>query len=95
MPFDPLEEEEHVDMFDVIAEFNEDALSIDGYDDCIIGICEMFGRPPLIAYDRKKIIDKLAEDMTIDEAEEYFEFNIVGGWMGENTPVFIIRLDET
>lgn len=91
--FDPIEE--HVDIFDVISEFNEEALSVDGYDDCIIGMCEVFGRPPLIAYDRRKMIEKLAKDMTIEEAEEFFEFNIAGGWAGDNTPVFITRLDET
>jgi hypothetical protein len=27
--------------------------------------------------------------MTLEEAREYFEFNVVGAWVGETTPVYI------
>ena len=27
--------------------------------------------------------------MTNEEAIEYFEFNVVGAWMGEGTPIFL------
>ena len=27
--------------------------------------------------------------MSEDEAAEYFEFNVVGAWVGESTPVFV------
>jgi hypothetical protein len=84
----------NIDLFDYIAEINPEALSADGYDDCIIGMCHVFGRPPLIAYDRGKIIKKLMSDgMTVEEAEEYFEYNIAGSWVGENTPVYITVLN--
>jgi hypothetical protein len=29
--------------------------------------------------------------MTNEEAEEYFEFNVQGAWMGETTPAFITQ----
>ena len=29
------------------------------------------------------------EDMTHEDAIEYFEFNVIGTWVGDNTPVFI------
>ena len=74
---------------DVIAEVCPEALKMDGYDDCIMGLCHQFGRPPVIAYDRDKVIKKLMKDMTWEEAEEYFEFNQIGAYMGEHTPVFI------
>jgi hypothetical protein len=74
---------------DVIAEVCPDALKMDGYDDCVIGLCHQFGRPPVIAYDRDKVIKKLMKDMTWEEAEEFFEFNQIGAYMGEYTPVFI------
>lgn len=84
-----------VDIFDVIAEINPEALSISGYDHCIIGIC-YFHSGNVIAYDRAKIIDTLRsrDGMTIEEADEFFEYNIRGSG-GDNTPVFIMRLDET
>ena len=30
--------------------------------------------------------------MDEDEAEEYFEFNVVGGWVGHGTPVFVTKM---
>ena len=90
-----------VSVFDYIAEINHEALSKDGYDDCIIGLCYSYNGT-VIAYDRKKMIDKIAQSgnghlagMGIEEAEEFFEYNIQGDYAGNNAPVFITRLDET
>jgi hypothetical protein len=33
--------------------------------------------------------------MTEEEAEEYFQFNVEGAWVGDNTPVFIEPLKIT
>jgi hypothetical protein len=44
---------------------------------------------PVVAYDRTIVIDILAREMTREEAEEFFEFNTIGSWMGDLTPVFI------
>ena len=92
-----IDDDASVDIFDVIAEINEEALSIDGLDDCIIGMCSVYGNTPIIAYDTEKIINTLRkrDGMTIEEAQEYFEFNISGSYVGENTPVFIAVLNET
>ena len=27
--------------------------------------------------------------MTQEEANEFFEFNVVGAWVGEQTPIFV------
>ena len=29
-------------------------LTMDGYDDCIIGVCTRFGQAPIVAYDRAR-----------------------------------------
>ena len=29
------------------------------------------------------------DGMTRDDAEEFFQFNTVGSWVGEKTPIFI------
>ena len=72
----------------------EGALVADGFDDCIRGIVRIFNRN-LVLYDTEKVIDKLEQQgMTHDEAIEYFEFNIVGAYMGEGTPGFAIFYDE-
>lgn len=80
----------NIDFADYMAEVNPESLFMKGFDDCIIGMCESADRLPIIAYDRNKIIKKLMkEGMTIEEAEEYFEYNILGSYVGENTPVYI------
>ena len=67
-----------------------DLLKMDGFDDCIVGICERFGMDAVLAYDREKVLAKLMTDgMTRDEAEEFFEYNQIGAWMGDKTPVFV------
>lgn len=72
-----------------IREEYPDCLFMDGYDDCIIGICHRFGQEPIIAYNRQKVIKKLEKHMTEEEAIEFHEFNQVGAYMGDKTPCFI------
>jgi hypothetical protein len=56
----------------LIEEYGEDLLFMDGYDDCIIGICHQFGRSDVIAYDNDKVITKMIkEGMTKEEAIEF------------------------
>lgn len=69
---------------------DEEALFMDGYDDCIVGICEQFGRPAVVAYDQTKVLAKLqSEGMSWEEFAEFHDFNQLGAWMGDFTPVFI------
>jgi hypothetical protein len=72
-----------------INELAEGAILLDGFDDCIIGITEEFGNGPRILYSKEKIINKLMEDMSEEESLEYFDFNIVGGYFGEQNPIFL------
>jgi hypothetical protein len=78
-------------ILELIQEHNPEALKADGFDDAIIGIASRCGQNDLIAYDVSKILMVLQErdGMTEDEAQEFFEFNIIGAYMGENTPIFI------
>lgn len=63
---------------------------MDGFDDCIAGIMYRYGQKPIVCYDRAKVIAQLGKDgMTEKEAEEYFEFNQMGAWVGDRTPCFI------
>tara|TARA_R110000803_G_C11989495_1_gene322005 strand:- start:56818 stop:57093 length:276 start_codon:yes stop_codon:yes gene_type:complete len=72
-------------------ELNPEALKCDGLDEAIVGISERFGQGSLLVYDVGKIIDILMtrDDMSHDEAIEWYEFNIVGAWMGDGTPIFM------
>ena len=69
-----------------------------GFDEAIIGYAEVWtgeGRGVVMAYDRDKCIDVLVERDGMDRAEavEYFEFNVVGAYVGETTPCFITMGD--
>lgn len=85
-----------MDKMEWIEIFNEEALTADGFDDAIIGIGELCGHPSLVAYDRDKCIQVLMDrdGMDYEEAVEFFDFNVAGAWMGENTPIFITRWEE-
>lgn len=71
-------------------ETGESLLRLNGFDDCVVGIVERFGQKPILCYDRAKIVAKLAANMTELEAEEFFDFNIIGAWVGEQTPCFLV-----
>lgn len=62
-----------------------------GYEDCILGVVEHFKFDgPVILMDKNKMIDKMITDgMTYEEAIEYYDFNILGGYF-ENCPAYAI-----
>ena len=83
-----------------VSDYNEEALLADGFDSAILGMCEIFGTSPVVAYDRDKCIEILMADFAqnIDKdddedlytmAVEYFEYNVAGSYVGEYTPVFL------
>ena len=71
----------------------EELVFLDDLDDCIAGIVSQAGRPPIVCYDYNKVIAKLVVDceMTETDAIKYFEFNIIGSFLGDHTPCFIDR----
>ena len=64
------------------------------YDKCIVGIVESFGRSPVVCYDKQLLLDTMVEHgiESLEEALEYFDFNVLGSYMGESTPVFLDSL---
>ena len=67
-----------------------------GYNDCIVGVISKFGGEQVVAYDIEKVLTRLRErdGMSEIEAIEFFEFNMLGAWMGDHTPMFIATLEE-
>jgi len=69
-------------------ETNEiDVLFADGFDNAILGLIRSYDEYKVL-YDTEKVLSILSENMTEEEAVEYFEFNIIGSYMGKNTPAF-------
>jgi hypothetical protein len=81
---------------EIIQEQNPEALTADGLDDAILGIAYRAGAAPLVAYSTSQCIQILMDrdGMSHDEASEFFEFNIVGAFVGPGTPVFVQQRDE-
>jgi len=79
---------------DIEENYSEDKLLFaDGFDDAIVGVSQQFNSLS-VAYDKDKCISILMtqdEEMTRDDAEEYFNFNVINSWVGEHTPSFIYK----
>jgi len=61
------------------------------FDHAILGICTGYGQEPAVLYDQQKIIGAMAEDMGWEQAEEWFEFNTIGAYLGPATPRFLTK----
>lgn len=75
-----------------IDEYAEGAVLLDDLEDAIVGIVEDFGSPGRkILYSKRKILDILQERdlMTESEAEEFYDYNILGLYAGELNAVFL------
>ncbi len=67
-------------------------LSADGFDNALIGIAyDKIKGVHVLIYSRMKCIEILIErdGMSEDEAEEYFDYNVEGAYVGEKTPIFV------
>lgn len=66
---------------------DDEFLIADGFDDAVIGVD--YGSSRLI-YSCKKCIEILIEqdEMTPEDAIEYFQYNVAGAWVGEKTPIW-------
>jgi hypothetical protein len=74
-----------------IDEYAEGAVLLDGLESAIIGIVEDFGSPGRkILYSKQGILNILQERdlMTYGEAEEFYDYNILGLHAGEQNAVF-------
>lgn len=84
----------HKAVSDVLAEGEETARICDGFADALVGVTlSQFDRNTVLVYDYEKVIRILQRGskprMSREDAEEYFDYNIIGGWHGKETPMFI------
>ncbi len=69
-------------------------LFADGFDKACIGVARRC-TGDVACYDVEMCIGVLMEDgMTYEDAREYFEYNVVGAFVGEYTPVFVERFGD-
>ncbi len=75
-----------------IDEYAEGAVLLDGLEGAIVGIVEDFGSPGRkILYSKREILNILQKRdlMTYGEAEEFYDYNIIGLHAGEQNAVFL------
>lgn len=67
----------------------EECLTADGFDGALIGIS--CGVNPVAVYDVNEMLTILVkrDRMTFEDAKEYLDFNVIGAYVGEKTPLYI------
>jgi|TARA_R100000152_G_C6767129_1_gene192268 hypothetical protein len=70
-------------------------LKADGFDNAIIGVARQFNQPEKLVYDYSKCVEILMsrDEMSKDDAVEFMEFNVVGAYVGEQTPIWMMPMD--
>jgi hypothetical protein len=64
-----------------------DFLKVDGFDLAVVGYEILSNR---LVYDYNKMAEILMEEgMTDEEAVEYLDYNVLMGYVGEQTPIYI------
>lgn len=75
----------------VMGDDSNGLLVMDGFDDCIAGIVRRFD-DVFVVYDHAKVIGKLvAQGMSAAEANEFWEVNQAGAWVGAHTVGFLLK----
>jgi hypothetical protein len=64
---------------------DEEFLLADGFNEAVLGVDEKSMR---LIYSISKCINILMEDMSEEDAFEYFYYNVSGAYMGEKTPIW-------
>lgn len=74
-----------------IDEYAENAILLTGLEEAVIGIVEEFGNGPRILYSKSKILEILCKRdlMTQSDAEEFYDYNIIGLYAGEQNAIFL------
>ena len=80
---------------EIIAEQFPELTIFDGLDDAIIGVGTV-NQEQAVVYDETLVIEILKVDMKLDEheANEWFQFNISGAYVGPSTPIFMVPMEE-
>lgn len=66
-------------------------LFADGFDDAILGLDTLSLR---VVYSKQQMIQILIdEDMTLEDAMEFLEYNTWNAYVGEQTPIYVDQID--
>jgi len=73
----------------------EEALLMDGFDEALIGFSKRINEPLLAVYKWQRMVQilKNRDKMSYEEAVEYIEYNCLGAWIGEQTPIIVMPIE--
>ena len=79
----------------IVSEYPEVAFA-EGFDDAIMGVVERYGMEPVVLYDKEKCLELLVKGGIddVDDANEHFCYNVIGSWIGDNTPCFATIINK-
>lgn len=79
-----------IDMEEAKQLVDPDAVIWDGCDEAIIGTGYRCGQKTLFVYDYQTLVNVFVnKGMSHEEATEWVDYNIVGAWAGEGTPIVL------
>lgn len=70
---------------------DERLVKANGLEDAIIGVGSRINMPDVLIYSYNKCVKIFMEKegWTHEEAIEWMDYNVVGSWVGETTPIFV------
>ena len=96
--------------FEDFADEHPSTLTLDGFNAAIVGYGERINLGPVIVYDKDMIIEMLMKEMVVEKEDlyegqteedrkyemaiEYFDYNIIGAYMGEYTPIYLTKFEK-
>jgi formylmethanofuran dehydrogenase subunit E len=73
-------------LMEILAE--EECLTADGFENALVGCT--YGGNVVAVYDINKMIEILVDEgMEHEDAVEFLDFNVVGSYVGEKTPLYV------
>lgn len=76
-------------------EHDTEIMIADGLDEAIVGVTSTDDEVYNAVYSEEKCIQVFEKQgMSREEAEEFFEYNTRGAYMGPGTPIYINTLDD-
>ena len=70
---------------------DEDAVLLpNNYRSALVGVGYRYNSGPLAVYNLNTVLEILTSDgMSMSDAREWYEYNMIGAWVGDGTPIFI------
>lgn len=67
-------------------------LFADGFDPAIVGVDTQTNR---VVYSHGLMMEVLVlQGMSVDDALEHLDFNVLGAWVGDRTPIYIYEIQH-